>query len=335
MLILSSSVLTVRVTANGYQAKQQTFMLMENAWTQAVVKLMPVVAAPPPAPVVHSPSEPDFRIIVHDYDDGRFYKGNQPDGRIEAGEVVQIVVNVQNLGRDAEGVGLHVENLNREDVSYIRNLDGDSDRSFMLGGLAFGENRDIEFYFFTSPLYDHQEVAFSLAVVEAHKGVVRRDTLIFELGQSISTEDVLIVDSLQESPMLSQVGEVPSSPHVTSAGSDGGIGGVSPGAPESAPVKRGAVTVTADRKNTRVFVNGNFKGTIGPNRSLFLRDLPYGWLKISATDDNNRMITYNKQIRAENEQVDFRFGPKTQPPIGFVEFVAIAILAAGVSILAF
>jgi formylglycine-generating enzyme required for sulfatase activity/uncharacterized caspase-like protein len=39
----------VRVTANGYQAKEQSFSLMANEWTQAVMELAPVPVAPPPA----------------------------------------------------------------------------------------------------------------------------------------------------------------------------------------------------------------------------------------------------------------------------------------------
>ena len=141
---------------------------------------------------------PNFRVIVHDYDDGSFFNGNQPDGRIEAGEMVQVVANVQNLGGDAEGVKVRVESLSGDDVRYIRNIDGSPDSLFSLSEVSSGENRDLEFFFFTAPIYSRQEVQFALTVEEARGRFGRIDTLTFEIGQSIRKEDILDVPGSPE-----------------------------------------------------------------------------------------------------------------------------------------
>lgn len=141
---------------------------------------------------------PEFRVILRDYDEGLFYAGNQPDGRIQAGEMTRVVANVQNLGGDAEEVVLAVENLSGDDVRYVRDLKGDSNNRFPLGNMASGDNRDIEFYFFTTPIFSREEVRFFLGVDESRKRFGTQDTLVFDIGQSVRTEDVLEVTGQQD-----------------------------------------------------------------------------------------------------------------------------------------
>ena len=120
---------------------------------------------------------PEFRVIVRDYDDGRgFFEGNTPDGVIKAGEMVKVVANVQNIGGEAEGVEVEVEiKEGRDDVGFYRSIEtgGSVDNRFVLGRMAPGENRDVQFYFYTTPVFTDPEVKLALKVGEGtlrHRG---------------------------------------------------------------------------------------------------------------------------------------------------------------------
>jgi hypothetical protein len=139
---------------------------------------------------------PEFRVIVRSYDDGRFYAGNRPDGQVQAGEVVQVLANVQNTGGDAEGVTVDVSTTGGPDVRFWRDLKGATDSRFLLGRLGFGNNRDIGFYFYTIPVMDAPKVNLVLQVTEATQRYTASDTLSFEIGKSVTTDAVLNVAAL-------------------------------------------------------------------------------------------------------------------------------------------
>ena len=141
---------------------------------------------------------PEFRVIVRDYDDGDFFKGNTPDGLIQAGEMVRVVANVQNVGGEAEEVAVEVETQSGGEVRYTRDLQGNADNRFVLKKMAPGENRDVEFYFFTTPVFADPEVKISLKVSEARGRFGAAEDLAFDIGQSVSTEQVLAVEAAQE-----------------------------------------------------------------------------------------------------------------------------------------
>jgi len=146
----------------------------------------------------HSLVKPKFRVIVRSYDDGRFFKGNVPDGRIQAGEMVKVVANVQNMGGEAEAVAVAVETKGEEGISYARDLQGSSENRFVLGKLAPGKNRDITFYFFTTSVFADPKVGITLRVSEARGRFGVEEELVFDIGQSVKTEDVLVVEPGQK-----------------------------------------------------------------------------------------------------------------------------------------
>ena len=138
---------------------------------------------------------PEFRIVVRDYDDGGFFRGNRPDGQVAAGEMVKVTANLQNLGDPVSGVAATVEAEDSE-VSFTRNLQGNPDNRFELDHLATGENRDIEFYFYTPPVFNRPSVAFKLII--GAEGLTRsEERLSFDVGQSMRTEAVLTVEAVQ------------------------------------------------------------------------------------------------------------------------------------------
>ena len=139
----------------------------------------------------------EFRVIVRDYDDGRFFAGNSPDGLIQAGEMVKVVANVQNVGGDAEQVVLEVA-PEGADVRYTRDLRGNADNRFELGQMVSGSNQDIEFYFFTTPVFPEEKVRLTLKVNEGSGRFGKEEELSFDIGQSVQTEAVLAVAAVQE-----------------------------------------------------------------------------------------------------------------------------------------
>jgi len=141
--------------------------------------------------------KPEFRVIVRDYDDGSFYAGNTPDGVIKAGEMVKVVANVQNVGREARDVAVVVE-TEAEGVSYVRDLVGNDDGRFGFGSMGPGEARDVEFYFFTTPVFSDPKVSMTLHVREGHGHFAAEEVLAFDIGQSVRTEEVLAVGVVRE-----------------------------------------------------------------------------------------------------------------------------------------
>lgn len=139
----------------------------------------------------------EIRVVVRDYDDGDFFKGNRPDGRVEAGEMVRVTANVQNLGGDLPSAVAVVEVQGGGEVSFARDLEGHADNRFPLGRMATGQNRDVEFYFYTSPLFDQSTVSFHLTL-EAEGRFDAEEVLSFDVGQSVETEAVLAVEAVQE-----------------------------------------------------------------------------------------------------------------------------------------
>lgn len=140
---------------------------------------------------------PEFRVILRDYDDGRFYAGNKPDGRIQAGEMVNVVANVQNVGGEAEGVVVEV-GIGGGEVRYTRDLQGNMDNRFALDKMVPGENRDVEFFFFTTPVFAESEVKVNLKVGESRGRYGVEEALTFDIGQSVRTEEVLAVGAVRE-----------------------------------------------------------------------------------------------------------------------------------------
>ena len=141
--------------------------------------------------------KPEFRVIVRDFDDGRFYAGNTPDGILKAGEMVKVVANVQNVGGEAEDVVVVVA-IEGEGVNYTRDLKGNIDNRFTLGGMGPGKDRDVEFYFFTTPVFADLKVEIELRVSERRGRFGMDEDLVFDIGQSVRTEKVLAVESVQE-----------------------------------------------------------------------------------------------------------------------------------------
>lgn len=138
---------------------------------------------------------PVFRLIVRDFSDERqIYPGNAPDGLVQAGEMVRVVANLQNTGGAAEGVNVRVASLG--DVRFLRDLAGEGgDGAFALGDLGRGENRDIEFYFFTSPVFADSAAVFRFAVEEAHGRFGVEDSLSLPIGQRVRTQGLLAVEA--------------------------------------------------------------------------------------------------------------------------------------------
>ena len=139
---------------------------------------------------------PVFRIVMRDYEDGDFFGGNRPDGRVAAGEMIKVTANVQNTGGDAEGVTATVEST--ADIQFYRDLEGNTDNRYLLEDLATGNHRDIEFYFYTLPLFDGASLNFTVKVTEARARWPAEEVLAFDIGQSVRTEDVLAVEAVQE-----------------------------------------------------------------------------------------------------------------------------------------
>lgn len=142
-------------------------------------------------------SQPEFRIVLRDLDDGIFFSGNRPDGQVEAGEMVKVIANVQNLGGDAVGVVAAVQVAGQGEITFIRDLEGNPDNRFFLDRMATGENRNIEFYFYTSPLFDLTTVDFKLTVDEARGRFGTEEMLSFIVGQSLKNGRELPVKTLQ------------------------------------------------------------------------------------------------------------------------------------------
>lgn len=140
---------------------------------------------------------PEFKIIVRDYDDGDFFAGNTSDGLIQAGEMVGVVANVQNVGGAAEGVEVVVEAEGEDQIRFTRDLQGNPDNRFELGEMGPGENRDIAFYFFTTPVLGVPEVRLKLRVSEAKQRFGAEEDLAFDIGKSVETGDVLTVAAVQ------------------------------------------------------------------------------------------------------------------------------------------
>ena len=140
---------------------------------------------------------PVFRVVVRDFDDGQFFAGNRPDGLVAAGELVKVTANVQNIGGAAEGVLAVVEGAGGE-ISFFRDLESNTDNRYILGGLATGESRDVEFYFFTSPMFADAAVDFTLEVTEAQGRWPVEKELSFDIGQSVQREEVLAAAAVEQ-----------------------------------------------------------------------------------------------------------------------------------------
>jgi len=144
---------------------------------------------------------PEFRVILKDYDDSReIFKRNNPDGSIDAGELIRVVANVQNVGTGAaEEVKVKVSIEGEgEEVHYRRDLKGSKKDVFNLGDMAPGEDRDVSFYFFTNPMFGGRKVAVTLDVTEARGKFGTSKVLTFDIGRSVPTEEVLAVESVRE-----------------------------------------------------------------------------------------------------------------------------------------
>ena len=147
---------------------------------------------------------PVFRVVVRDFDDGQFFAGNRPDGLVAAGELVKVTANVQNIGGAAEGVLAVVEGAGGE-ISFFRDLESNTDNRYILGGLATGESRDVEFYFFTSPMFADAAVDFTLEVTEAQGRWPVEKELSFDIGQSVQREEVLAAAAVEQQQATAEV----------------------------------------------------------------------------------------------------------------------------------
>ena len=110
---------------------------------------------------------PVFLIVMQGYDDGTdVFRGNRPNGRVEAEETIKVTVIVQNTGGDAEGVVATVEYP--DDIRFYRNLlEGDENNRFVFDQMATGDQRNLEFYFYIPPLFARNTVDFTLKIAEA------------------------------------------------------------------------------------------------------------------------------------------------------------------------
>ena len=144
---------------------------------------------------------PVFRVVVRDFDDGQFFAGNRSDGRVSSGELVKVTANVQNIGGPAEGVLAVVEGAGGE-LSFFRDLENNTDNRYILGGLATGESRDVEFYFFTSPMFAAAVVDLTLKVTEAQGRWPAEKELSFDIGQSVQREEVLAEAAVEQQATL-------------------------------------------------------------------------------------------------------------------------------------
>ena len=156
---------------------------------------------------------PKFRIVLRDYDDAGFFRGNRPDGRVAAGEMVKVTANIQNLGGPADGVAATLQPEGGSGVAYYRDLEGNTDNRFVLERMDTGEHRDVEFYFYTEPVFDRATVDFNLTVTEAQGRFGTDEVLSFDVGRSVETETFLAVEAVREQRRVT-------GPLVTAAGID-------------------------------------------------------------------------------------------------------------------
>ena len=133
----------------------------------------------------------EFRIILKSYDDSReIFKRNNPDGSIDAGELIQVIANVQNIGAGkAEEVKVTVE-IEGEggEVHYRSDLSGSEENQFDLGTMPSGADGDVLFYFFTNPMFSGKKVKINLVVWESRGRYETSKRLSFDIGQSVPTE---------------------------------------------------------------------------------------------------------------------------------------------------
>ena len=148
----------------------------------------------------HRLAVPEFRVVIRNYDDGNFFKGNTPDGLVETGEMIKVVANVQNVGGEAEGVEVKVELERKSGLQYTRDLKGSSDNRFLLGQMGPGTDQDIGFFFFTSPVFADSIVKINVRVTESRRQFGATEAVAFNIGQSLRTEDVLAVEVSKRGP---------------------------------------------------------------------------------------------------------------------------------------
>ena len=137
---------------------------------------------------------PEFRLVVRDVDDGRFFPGNLPDGLLRAGELVKVVANVQNLGGLAEGVV--VELVPRGQVQIYRSLQEEdiaSGLSFQIGDMETGQEEDVPFYFATPPVLSSGSVEIGCRLIEETGKYSTEETLTFEIGKNLKAQEVLAI----------------------------------------------------------------------------------------------------------------------------------------------
>ncbi|MFH1009471.1 MAG: caspase family protein, partial [Candidatus Latescibacterota bacterium] len=84
------------------------------------------------------------------------------------------------------------------EVHYRRDLEGNAENTFELGKMPSGSDRDVLFYFFTNPTFRGKNVHISIDVTEARARQGISKALSFDIGQSVPTEEVLAVQSVQE-----------------------------------------------------------------------------------------------------------------------------------------
>jgi hypothetical protein len=144
---------------------------------------------------------PEFRVILRDYDDGRFYRGNSPDGLVQAGELIRVVANVQNLGGPTDGVYAVIE-LDGIGARFFRSIDAADgnveNRVFKIGRMETGQSQDVVFYFSTGPMFGQPKVEIELQVHEVRERFGAEETLSFDIGESVRTQELLAVQAVEE-----------------------------------------------------------------------------------------------------------------------------------------
>lgn len=117
---------------------------------------------------------PEVDVTIQSIDDSQtIFSGNDHNQTLEPGELVRVVLRVQNRGID-RSPALRTEfavDADEELVHFRRSLDEEDalsydDRAYELGTLLPGEERTISFYLFVAPAFSKETVRMTARVIE-------------------------------------------------------------------------------------------------------------------------------------------------------------------------
>jgi len=146
---------------------------------------------------------PEFSLILRDYDDSKkYYPSNRPNGKLEAGEIIHVILNVQNVGAGkADNVSSEIKIGNEGDVvhyrRYLQDVPGVKNTRFNLNSIDRGKDKDIDFYFFTNPDFKDEKVEITLAVNESWGKYGKEKLFQLSMGQNIQKEKIITAKTIE------------------------------------------------------------------------------------------------------------------------------------------